>query len=639
MPRRLSLAIPALSCILLGQIPSYAHAAKSSLADLSLEELSSLVVTTVSRRQEPLHEAPAAAFVISAEDIRRSGANSLPEALRLAPNLQVAQADSSRYAITARGGNALIANNLLVLIDGRVVYSPLFSGVFWDAQHVMLEDVERIEVISGPGATMWGANAVNGIINVITRHAKDTQGPLLALEGGQSERSVAVRQGGRLGDNGYYRIYGKGYNRSSSRLSNGAAAGDAADNGQAGFRADWGAPQNRFTLQSEVYNGSGESSSGDREASGAHLLARWHQRFEDESYLNLQAYYDRTERQQGYYDPVGRRLLGNFAQELDTIELEFQHALARQGAHRVLWGAGYRHAQDEVTNSPTLAFLPARKSLNYAHLFVQDHIALNSRLDLTAGLKLENSPYSGLEYLPNLRLAYKPDRTRLWWTSVSRAVRTPSRLDRELYVFTGHPTFNIVGGPGFESEVSTVLEVGYRAQVTPVSSYSFTAFYHDHDRLRSVEQTPDGRVIANMIEGTTAGFEVWGSHRLSERWTLSGGWTELDIERRRKPGSQDTIGLAYLGNDPDRTLQLRSSSMLGPRHTLDLTARYVASLPNPAIPAYTVADARLGWQISPRVEWSLSVRNIFDDKHAEWESAPDRSVFGRSVMLKLVWQP
>lgn len=632
MPRLNSVAVAAAACLLLAQPAGYAYAARASLADFSLEELSDLVVTTVSRRHELLNEAPAAVFVISADDIRRSGAVSLPEALRLAPNLQVAQADASQYAISARGGNSLTANNLLVLIDGRIIYTPLYSGVFWDAQHVMLEDIERIEVISGPGATMWGANAVNGVINVITRSAKDTQGTLLALQAGERESGVAVRHGGNLGENGHYRIYGKGFDRSHTALFNDSSRRDGAQNGQAGFRADWGTPQNRLTLQSDLYGGETNNPSGDRVLSGAHLLARWYQEFEDGSHLTLQGYYDRTERDYP----------GTFAETLDTVDLEFQHGFARQGNHRLMWGAGYRHSRDDITNSAVLAFLPAQKSLNYAHFFVQDHVSINSDLDMTVGLKLESNPYTGLEYLPNLRLAYKPDGKSLWWTSVSRAVRTPARIDREFYTYTGtlngNPQEDIIGGPNFQSEVSNVLELGYRGQPTTALSYSLTAFYHDHDRLRSAEQTPSGRVLANLIEGRTAGFELWGSYRVSERWTLSGGWTKLDIMRRLKPGSQDTVGLRGLGNDPDRTLQLRSSSNLSNRHTLDLTVRHVGSLPDPAVSAYTVADARLGWQISPHAEWSILVRNLLDERHAEWGADPNRSVFGRTVMLKLVWR-
>lgn len=629
MPRHLPLVIAALASLLLVQPGSPAHAAPASLADFSLEELSELVVTTVSRRHEPLNQAPAAVYVIGADDIRRSGATSLPEALRLAPNLQVAQANASQYAITARGGNALTANNLLVLVDGRIIYTPLYSGVFWDAQHVMMEDVERIEVISGPGATMWGANAVNGVINVITRNAKDTQGTLLSLQAGERESGVALRHGGRLGDQGYYRIYGKRFDRSSTELFNDLSRRDGTQNGQAGFRADWGAQQSRFMLQGDVYGGEINNPSGDREISGAHLLARWYQEFGDGSHLTLQGYYDRTE----------RSYPGSFAENLDTVDLEFQHGLAAQGKHKLLWGAGYRHSRDNITNGPILAFLPAQKNLDYAHLFVQDHVSINPQLDMTAGLKLESNPYTGVEYLPNLRLAYKPDEQSLWWTSLSRAVRTPARIDREFYTFTADPARNIIGGPDFQSEISRVLELGYRGQPTAALSYSLTAFYHHHDRLRSAEQTPAGIVVANMIEGRTAGFELWGSYRVSERWTFSGGWTELDIERRLKPGSQDTIGMRQLGNDPERTLQLRSSSRLTDRHTLDLAVRHVGSLPDPAVSAYTVADARLGWRISPQMEWSLLVRNLFDDKHAEWGMDPNRSVFGRSVMLKLVWQP
>ena len=613
---------------LLSSAPQALASRPPSLADFSLEELSNLVVTTVSRRQEPVQEAPAAVYVIGSTDIRRSGATNLPEALRLAPNLQVAQADASQFAISARGGNSLTANNLLVLLDGRIIYTPLYSGVFWDAQHIMLEDVERIEVISGPGATLWGANAVNGVINIITRSARDTQGTLLTLEAGDREYGIGVRHGVRMGENTHFRIYGKGFQRADTRQFNDLPRRDEAQNGQAGFRADWGGQQDRLTLQGDLYNGRTETGTENRYLNGANLTARLQQEFQDGSHLNLQAYYDRTEREHS----------GNFSETLDTVNLEFQHGLARQGRHKILWGAGYRHSRDDITNSAALAFLPAKKKLDYTHFFLQDHIRLNPLLDLTLGLKFESNPYTDWEYLPNMRLAYKPDASQLWWTSLSRAVRTPARIDRDFYI-PGVPPYTVVaGGPNFRSEIANVLEVGYRGQPSAAMSYSITAFHHRYDRLRSVEPGPEGPVLDNLIEGRTSGFELWGSYRFSERWTVSGGWTELDIKRTRKPGSQDSTGLRALGNDPRRTLQLRSSSNLSAAHTLDLTVRHAASLPDPAVPAYTAMDARLGWQINQHTEGSVLINNLFDNEHAEWGGSATRAVFGRSIMVKLVWR-
>lgn len=603
----------------------------ASLADFSLEELSDIVVTSVSRRQERVIDAAASVFVISSNDIRRSGATSLPEALRLAPNLQVARIDASQYAITARGGNSTTANKLLVLIDGRTVYTPLYSGVFWDAQHVMLEDVERIEVISGPGATLWGANAVNGVINVITRNARDTQGTLVSVEAGNLERSIAVRQGGQLGADGHYRIFGKTFDRSNSYRANGGPIRDDAQNGQAGFRADWGTGRNGMTLQGDIYQGKTEQApTGERDLSGANLLARWKRELDDGSELTFQTYFDRTKRT---HDTV-------FSETLDTIDLEFQHGLPSMSGHKILWGAGYRHSRDRVDNlGPTLAFMPADRSLNYSHAFIQDQVAFNAKLDVTMGLKLETNPYTDLEYLPSLRMAYKYDDNNLLWGSLSRSVRAPSRLDRELFAPAVAPYTSLAGGPEFKSEIANVLEVGYRAQPSKIFSYSVTAFHHRYDRLRSVEIRPAGPTLENSIEGKTTGIEAWGTYQVSDSWRLSGGFTEMNIKRERPAGSpSDGRDLRALGNDPERTLLLRSSVNLTERHELDLTLRHVDDLPDPAVPAYTAVDGRLGWHPTEDMEVSLIVRNMFDERHAEFGAAPNRAELERSVMLRLLWR-
>jgi iron complex outermembrane receptor protein len=625
--RRRRWSLPVFLLIAAIPVQSAAQSGKD-LADLSLEELSNIEVTSVSGRAERLADAPASIFVITREDIRRSGVTSLPEALRLAPNLQVARSNANSYAISARGFNNSIGNKLLVLIDGRTVYTPLFSGVFWNAQDVMLEDIERIEVISGPGATLWGTNAVNGVINVTTRAARDTQGALVAGGAGNLERGTSVRYGGRLGDNGHFRLYGKYFDWDNTARAAGGPVRDAWDKGQVGFRADWGGAERSFTVQGDAYRGELEQAlPGMTRLEGMNLLGRWNQRLSDGSNLRVQGYYDRTERNQP----------GTFREELDVFDLELQHTLKRLGQHTVIWGGGYRYARDQVGNSALLAFLPAERNLNWWNAFVQDEIALRSDLGLTVGARLESNDYTGLEVLPSARLAWKPARDRLVWGAISRAVRSPSRLDREFFVFV--PPILLNGGPNFRSEVSNVAELGYRAQASSALSYSLTAFYHKHDRQRSVEPAPGGGfVLDNKIEGSTHGVEAWGNYRVTSSWRLSGGLVLLEQNLRLKPDSMDTSGIDALGNDPKHQWLLRSAFDLTPRHEFDVMVRRIGALPDPSVPAYTAVDARLAWRARRDLELSVTVNNLFDAGHPEFGVPATRSEFERSIFLKMLWR-
>jgi iron complex outermembrane recepter protein len=602
----------------------------ASLADFTLEQLANIEVTSVSRRAESLADAPASIYVITGEDIRRAGVTSLPEALRLAPNLLVARANANSYAISARGFNNSVGNKLLVLIDGRTVYTPLFSGVFWNAQEVMLEDVERIEVISGPGATLWGANAVNGVINVITRRASATQGILAAAGGGNREQAGSVRYGGRLGADGHFRVYGRGFEAQNTERANGTTVADGWSKGQIGFRADWGSGTRNFTLQGDAYSADLEQvAPGKTKLEGLNLVGRWNERLSGGSELRAQVYYDRTLRDQP----------GTFQEELDIFDAEFQHALAPLGQHRVMWGGGYRHALDSVQNSPALAFVPADRTLKWANLFVQDEFPIAANLELTIGIKAETNEYTGVEWLPSARLAWRASPAMLVWGALSRAVRAPARLDRDFFV-PAAPPFLLAGGPDFRSEISNVLELGLRGQASASISYSVTAFHHEHDYLRSLELRPDGSIIfGNEIEGSTNGLESWGTYRVTDTWRLTGGWMLLRQHLRRKPGSTDIGGVNALGNDPNHQWMLRSTFDLTPRHELDVALRHVGGLPSPSVPSYTALDARLGWRASRSLELSLALQNILDSGHPEFNAAPGRSEFGRAAFLKLLWRP
>ncbi len=599
----------------------------ANLADLSLEQLTNITVTSAARREERLAEAPASIYVITADDIRRSGATSIAEALRLAPNLQVGRIDASQYAVSARGQNTTTANKMLVMIDGRTVYTPLFSGVFWDAQDVMLEDVERIEVISGPAATLWGTNGVNGVINITTLAAGRTQGALLGAGAGDREKGAAARFGGALGADGHYRIYAKYFDRDSRSNSAGATLRDDAQTAQAGFRMDWERASGSTTFQGDVYQGDIGNPAGTRDVSGANILGRWQHKTGEDSSFRLQAYYDRTQREHPNV----------FGETLDQVDIDFQYLSKPYTTHTLVWGGGYRYARDDIRNSATVAFLPADKTMRWGNVFAQDEIALASSLKMTVALKVETNPYTGHEWLPNVRLAWLPAPDHLLWGALSRAVRAPSRVDRELFSPSRPPFTALAGGAGFESEVANVVEIGYRAQISSAASFSITAFHHRFPNLRNIEASAAGPIIGNGVDGRTTGIEGWGNYWLGPGWRLAGGFVAMNQDLRVKPGLPQIGGFSSIGNDPRRSAQLRSSWDLTPRHELDIAVRYVGRLPDPAVPGYTVADARFGWRIRKGLEVSLVAQNLFDRKYSEFGTLANRAELERSFFVKVLW--
>ena len=610
-----------------------ADALDLSLADLSLEQLGDIEVLSVSRAPERLAEAPSSIYVITNEQIRRAGATNLGEALRLAPNLQVARVNAVGYAITARGFNNGLANKLLVMIDGRTVYTPLFSGVFWDQQDLVLADVDRIEVVSGPGATLWGANAVNGVINVITRSAAESQGGFVSVGGGNFEQQATVRYGGRLGDVGHYRAYAKTASYDATQRTSGISALDAWSRQQVGFRADFDGERDDVTLQADFHDGRSQDRGvaagftfGRVETSGANVLGRWTRSLPNGSQLRVQSYFDRADRDDALF----------FRPRRDTFDVEAQHGLERN-AHDFLWGGGYRRTSDDVGTGFITTFIPARRDLEWANVFVQDRIELRPNLETTIGLKLERNDYTGTESLPSARLAWQPTEDRLVWAAASRAVRAPARFDRDVF-FPGVPPFLVVGGPNFQSEVAKVLELGYRAQPHAAVSYSVTAFRHDWDKLRSGTAVPVQ--LENRIEGDVYGIEAWATWRPGERWELRGGFSTLEKDLVLEPGSTDPVGVANstLANDPDFQWMLRSALDLPRGWQLDFGVRHVDSLPSPDVPRYTAVDGRVAWQHGPRFGLVLSVHNLFDAAHAEFEAAPNRSELPRSIHLAMDWR-
>ncbi len=607
----------------------------SSLKKLSLGELMNIEVTSVSKRPERLSETASAIQVITQEDIRRSGATRLPEALRLASNLEVAQIDSRQWAISARGFNSTTANKMLVLIDGRLVYTPLFAGVFWDVQDTLLEDIHRIEVISGPGATQWGSNAVNGVINIVTKSAKDTQGGLLTGGGGNELNGFgSMRYGGTLAPNLHYRAYGKYFDRDSSALPDGQDATDDWHMGQGGFRLDWeGSPADLVTLQGDYYDGrSAQLGTDDIALSGGNVLGRWSHTFYEGSDLSLQFYYDRTHRD----------IPGTFSEDLDTYDIEFQHWFPLGERHDIVWGLAYRLIDDDVGNSAQLAFLPAKVSREWYSVFGQDEIALvKDHLHLTLGMKIEHNDYTGFEFQPSGRVAWKLSPQQTLWAAVSRAVRTPSRIDRELFA-PGSPPFLLAGGPDFKSEELLAYELGYRIQPHPRFLFSLAAFYNDYDNIRSLEQTnpplPFPTVIANKLEGESYGAELTVDYRVTDWWRLKAGYTELRIDIRPQPGSTDNASAGAEAHDPKRFWSLRSSLDLPAHWELDATCRYVSPIENQRVPAYGELNVRLGWRPRPPLEFSLVGQSLLHDHHAEFGNAATRREIERGVYGKVAWR-
>lgn len=629
--------------LLLLAVLSFARDARASgmadgdIADLTLEQLNEVVVTSVSRQEERLGNAAASLFVISATDIRRSGARSLPEALRLAPNLQVARVDARNYAITARGFNSPFANKLLVLIDGRSVYSPFFSAVFWDAQSVVMEDIERIEVISGPGSTIWGVNAVNGVINIITRNARDSQGALLSVAASDGEGDASLRFGGGLPNNGFYRAYAQAMAAEDTETAAGANTLTGMQRRQAGFRADWGLPGGSFTVSGDAYQANlGQAGTRDIRLSGANLVARFIRTLAEDNALRLQLVLDHTERNQP----------SAYVDRLDTVELEGQHDV-RLGMHKLSWGGGYRQSRDDNTPGPAFGFWPYERNMHWGNLFAQDEVALTDRLRVTGGVKVEHNTYTGSEVLPTLRLAWSPGAAHTLWGALSRTVRAPARSDRDFVappqpvVSGGVPRFTIGTSPAFDSEVAKVLELGYRAQPVQNWSYSVTAWYADYDRLRTLEPNATAAPYRGLLEfrnqaqGRTRGIELWARWQPMLRWRLNAGLVVQDIDTSLKPGSRDatTAGLAI--NDPPSTWQLRSSHEIGEHMQFDWTLRYNGSMPKPHVPSYHELDANLVWKASPNIDVALAGQNLLHARHGEWGGYPGRNVFERRAVLKL----
>ncbi len=630
-----------------------------ALKRLSLEELMNLEVTSVSKRPEKLSETASAIQVVTNEDLRRSGATTLPEALRLAGNLNVAAQNPHDWNISARGFNTDLANKLLVLIDGRTVYTPLFSGVFWDVQDYLLEDIDRIEVISGPGGTLWGANAVNGVINITSKNARDTQGLFLeAAAGDELSGAVGGRYGGTLAPGVFYRVYGKYFDQAGGVLSDGASAQDSWRMSRGGFRIDAETrPDDKLTLQGDLYSGDeNQMTGGTAKVSGGNILGRWSHAVSPDSDMSLQLYYDRTHLATPKPAASATVPAGTLVDDLDTYDLDFQHHLRRGEKHHFIWGLGYRFTHNVVQNAPSVGVLPPQLDRELFSGFAQDEIMLRPDLFFTLGTKLEHNDYTGLEWEPSVRLRLNLSPTQMLWAAVSRAVRTPSRIDRHLIQPTGlplpFPQSILSGGPDFDSETVIAYELGHRASFGTKATTSLALFYNAYDDIRSLTPGPPGfptlgfpLVFHNNLEGETYGFEFTGTYQVLPTWRLTGSYNLLKEHLRVKPGQVDFSNAINEVADPEQQFSLRSSMELPGRVELDAALRWVDILhnnngPNPGtVPDYFELDARLGWHLTSRVELSVVGQNLLDDHHPEYGfPGPGREEIRRSVFARITWR-
>jgi iron complex outermembrane receptor protein len=647
-------------------------AADIDLTKLSLEELMNIEVMSAAKKEQKLSDVSAAMYVITPEEIRRSGATNIPEALRLVPGVSVARIDSNKWAISARGFNGFFANKLLVLIDGRSVYTPLFSGVYWDVQDTLLEDIDRIEVIRGPAGALWGANAVNGVINIVTKNADETQGGLLTAGGGNEERGFGeFRYGSKFGDNVALRVYGKYFNRDNFKDTLGSKANDGWSMSRGGFRADAElSARDSLMLQGDYYNGAVsdkvtltsltpplQTDALQRSpVSGGHLLGNWKRTFSPTSNLRLQFYYDGTDR---------TTLLANEIRQ--TVDWEAQHSFALAEWHHVVWGVGYRYSNSQLRDTFTVSFTPNRRNDQLFSAFWQSDLdVVKDRLRLTLGSRFEHNDYTGFEIQPNARFTWTIDPANTLWAAISRAVRTPSQFEHDVRSnfaalagpsatcpFAGTCLVSAFGRERFRSENLTAYEIGYRSQVNKQISLDVATFYNVYQDLRTAEPgtpflelapLPPHVVVplqaANNIDAESFGIEVSTKWRPMDSWKLGLGYTLLKSWLHLDKSSAADAISPIDGESPEHQLHVHSFLDLPYSLQLDGAVYYVSKLGRSGVPAYTRVDLRLGYSPVKPIDLSFGVQNLFGPARREFTDTSfaiptkvERSFYG-----KITWR-
>ena len=633
----------------------------SSLSEMSLEDLLNVKITSVSKKEEKRSEAAAAVYVLTADEIRRSSASSLPELLRGVPGLQVAQLDGNKWAISARGFNGRFSNKLLVLIDGRSIYSPLFSGVYWELYDLAIEDIARIEVIRGPGGTLWGANAVNGVINITTKAAGETQGGLLSLQGGSRERYLGVlRYGARFSEAAPYRLTLKYTDRASSRFSDGGRAEDSYDTEQVSFRTDWEIDgENRLAVglggfdinQGQTYKLISPAPpyqfywDSSREQQGGHFQLKWDRQISDVSDLSLLCYMSREDRRGQTLD-----------EQRSSYAIDFQHHLALGENNDFLWGVEGRYSETLMTDSYWLDMDEQRSSDFLVSGFLQDELRFaNDRLRLTLGVKLEHNEYSGVEIQPSIRLAWVPNETHTFWGALSRAVRTPSLVEQEGRINALRlPAVLAVlySNEEYESEALLAHEVGWRYAPSSKTAFEVSLYYNDYDRMRSFNLGfplpklgfPPYIAIPFYSENTCQAYAYGGEvvldQMVTQWWTLRACYSYCRIKANTS-GLYSLYAEAYEGDSPEHQINLQSHMDLPGKKELDFYLSYVDDLPGLEIAAYWDLDIRFGWRLRPNLELALVAENLLESERQEYaprfvNTAP--TVVERGVYAKLMWE-
>ena len=622
------------------------------LIDLSIEELMNIEVTTVSSHPQKVSEVASAVFVITQDDIRRSGATSIPEALRMAPGVQVARVGTDKWSISVRGFNGRFANKLQVLMDGRSVYTPLFSGVIWSQQDTFIEDIERIEVIRGPGATVWGANAMNGVINIITKKAVDTQGVLLTAGGGSFERGFfGARYGGKLGEHTPFRVYAKGFSRDHTTTLAGANANDTWHSARAGFRLDHTRGIDEFILQGDIFiNSIGDSVNQpiltppftrldivNAKEKGGNIRFRWDRHYSAESSTMLQIYYDRVHNQ-----------LVPSTKYAESFDVDFRHRFPILERHDVIWGVNYRLYNNNVRDTELTSFIPRQGTNHIFSAFVRDEIMLlPDQLRLTLGVRLGHNDFTGLEVQPDARLMWTLDQKNSVWLSVARAVRTPSRGENDAFINFGSAQslpglqnsslpimMAVQGSSNYGSEKLIAYELGYRHQFTTQASINVAGFFNDYSQLRDFNFGTIRPGIGiqqhlvlpiffnNQASAHSYGGEVSVDWRVHERWRLQGNYSYLNISVNSSAEFSQidaTTGGAHKAN-PHHQISFRSNYDLSEKVELNLWLRYVSSLPFYNIRDYVTMDAKLAWKPVHNIEFFLVGQNLFSQNHRESQS-------------------
>ncbi|MGA7218323.1 MAG: TonB-dependent receptor plug domain-containing protein [Candidatus Sulfotelmatobacter sp.] len=633
------------------------------LKQLSLEQLGDTEVMTVSKQPVKIARTPAAIYVLTQDDIQRSGATSIPEALRLVPGVEVSRIDSNTWAVGVRGFESSLSRSVLVLIDGRSVYTPLYAGVYWDVQDTLLKDIDRIEVIRGPGGTIWGPNAVNGVINIITKNAKDTQGAMVSAGGGNVDQgTVGARYGSGNGRNFNYRIYGKGFAR-GPEFHPDQDEFDSWRMGQGGFRADWDAhTRDTFTLQGDVYGGSaGErvnittysqpfvaTSQSNANLSGGNLVGHWERSFNNGSGIQLEAYYDRTNRHSAEY-----------GETRNTFDIDFLHHLTLPWRQAFVWGLGGRVSpSDFIQVVPTLLFAPHSTNQLYS-AFLQDEITLvDNRLWLTIGSKFLHNNYTGFDIQPTVRLLWNPSPQQTIWAAVTRAVRTPSAIEEDFQdtgLISANPLLvdRIYGDGHFSAERLIGYEAGYRAPVTPKLYLDVASFYNDYTHLESLEPgatfletspAPSHLVLPfffrNGLLGDTSGIEIGPDWKPTQWWRLEGSYSYLHMALRNAPGSLDSFtAVSTEGSSPAHEVMIQSFLELPRSFALNQTYRYVSALPAQGVASYWTGNVQLGWHSPRGIGLSLVGQNLLQPHHAEFGGDPGPLVGNkRGIYAQITWR-